>query len=369
MKRVLAVLGTRPEVVKLAPVVRALRERGHTVQICSTKQHDEILTAMLQNRGMPVDYSTDSEFHQGQSLDELTSRMLGFLGYAVPASKADVVLVQGDTTTALCGAMSAFYHVVPVAHVEAGLRTGTPKYPFPEEMNRRLITRLATLHFAPTLRAFQNLRAERAEGLIEMTGNPVVDELLRVLSTISPWRVEDYKHIVLVTCHRREQQTERVHLLRDALWAFAAERRDALVLWSLHPNPRIQEIARHGARPQNVLLVDALDYTKFLSALVRANLVVTDSGGVVEEATTLMRPLLVIRDETERPEANAPLIPLAKMDTLPHEMFVALDRAPLREGIFQRLIRRTIGGQRFDSTFGNGDAGKKIAKAITNWLK
>lgn len=372
-RRVLCILGTRPEVIKLAPVVRALRERDISVTLCSTRQHDEMLTRTLKERDLHVSFA-GFEFIGGQTLDDTTTRILNYLSYAVPAAKPDLVLVQGDTTTALCGALSAFYHQVPVGHVEAGLRTKTPMYPYPEEMNRRLISRLATLHFAPTPLAFDNLKAETAGMLgngqlhIEMTGNTIVDELQRVIPTLSPWKTE-YEHLVVVTCHRREQQTERVTALREQLWAFALKSPDALVLWSLHPNPLIQEIARAHECPKNVELVEPLDYPKFLSALMRASLVVTDSGGVVEEATTLRRPLLVIRDETERPEANAPLVTMGAMPSLAAHMLTMLKAPSPPPTLLSRLVQHVAPSVSFNHTFGQGDAGKKIAKAIENWLQ
>lgn len=370
MKRVLCILGTRPEVVKFAPVVRALRDRHILTHICSTGQHDQILRDMLAEREMPVDFQPLTPFQQGLSLDESASQILSYLGSILTSVAPTLVLVQGDTTTALCGALAAFHHGVPIGHVEAGLRTSSPVNPFPEEMNRRLISQMATLHFCPTPGAAMNLRLEHIAGRIMMTGNPVVDELLHAYKQgITPWRSE-YERLVLITSHRRETLMERLASLRTQITEFASMNPTTLCLWPLHPNPQIMEYMQRYTRPANLYLCEPLLYREFLSALVRADLVITDSGGVIEEATTLQRPLIIIRDETERPEAlvkhAAALIPLGKMGSLSREMTAMLAGPLIPRRYF---LRRSMGRTGFDYTFGNGDAGKQIARFVRDWLQ
>jgi UDP-N-acetylglucosamine 2-epimerase (non-hydrolysing) len=359
--KVLCVLGTRPEVIKLAPVVRALRERNIPLQICSTRQHDRILDDMLREREMVADFSSVGvgPYLRSLSLNEQSARMLNYLNYVIPQSKAELVLVQGDTTSALCGALASFYCGANVGHVEAGLRTENASEPFPEEMNRRLISQIAYLHFAPTKHAYANLLEDGVRGEIVMTGNTIVDELLRWLPEITPWESE-YERLVLVTAHRRERQKEKLTLLREQLVYFASRHRDTLVLWPVHPNPAVQEIAHAGMRPPNLALHEPLLYHEFLSALKRADLVVTDSGGVIEEATTVRCPTIIIRDHTERLEAlshGAVLVPFNDMMSLHATMHTMLSR------------RRWSLNTTPNYVFGDGDAGIRIAKAVQDWLQ
>lgn len=368
-RRVLCILGTRPEVVKFGPVVRALRERHVLTQICSTGQHDQILTRMLIERDMHVDFQPMAPFQQGLSLDESASQILSYLGALLTSVVPSLVLVQGDTTTALSGALSAFHHGIPVGHVEAGLRTSSAVNPFPEEMNRRLISQIATLHFCPTPQAAMNLRLEKVGGRIMMTGNTIVDELLHAYKQgIATWRTE-YQKLVLITSHRRETLMERLASLREQITEFALANPTTLCVWPLHPNPLITEYLRAHSRPTNLYLREPMQYQEFLSALVRADLVITDSGGVIEEATTLQRPLIIIRDETERPEAltkHAVILPLGKMRSLAKEMSAMLAQPFVPRRYFLRKPKTSASG--FDFTFGNGDAGRQIAKVIHEWL-
>jgi UDP-N-acetylglucosamine 2-epimerase (non-hydrolysing) len=274
----------------------------------------------------------------------------------------DLVLVQGDTASAFCGALSAFHHDTPLGHVEAGLRTRNLYEPFPEEMYRRTIARMATLHFAPTRQAAENLMLEHVEGTIEMTGNPVVDELDRMLSepAYASAKSNLLKHLgdrklILVTCHRRENLKPRLNRLLTAICALAEARPDVLILWPLHPNPFIGETVRRYLGGDfvrsNVSVVEAMPYTYFLPAVECADLVITDSGGVVEEAITLGRTVAVIRDETERPEAihaGGMLVTMGMMHNL----------AQIANDLLQwsTCCRRT--------TFGDGHAGERIARII-----
>ncbi|WP_431047919.1 non-hydrolyzing UDP-N-acetylglucosamine 2-epimerase [Streptomyces sp. P1-3] len=298
-------LGTRPEAIKLAPVARAMAASSlFEPMVVTTGQHREMLDQMLGLLGVGV--KTDlAVMRDRQRLPELTARLVAGLGAAIRTERPDVVVVQGDTTTALCGALAAFYERVPVAHVEAGLRTGVLDNPFPEELNRRLIGRMAFWHFAPTARSAAHLRAEGvpAEQVIT-TGNTVVDNLLWVLregTGRSAFRTGARR--VLLTLHRRENQGHRMRAMGAALRQLA-DRGDVEIVLPLHRSPAVRdallpELAGHPA----VTVVEPLDYLDFAATLAACDLVLTDSGGVQEEAPSLGKPALVLRTTTERPEA------------------------------------------------------------------
>jgi UDP-N-acetylglucosamine 2-epimerase len=307
--RVLSVFGTRPEAIKMAPVLRALRAApGVESRLCLTGQHPGAPEAVLALFGVRADCDLGL-FRQGAPIAALAGEMLGRLAALYAAERPDWVLVHGDTTTSLTAALAGFYARVKVGHVEAGLRTGSPDGPWPEEMNRRLVTELASLHFAPTAQAGRNLLADGvATGAVAVTGNTGIDALhaaVRMLEHRTPALPppQPGRRTVLATQHRRESfgaGLERVaHGLRRL-----ADRGDVEVLFPLHPNPEAQRGARallDGHRA--VRLLPPLDYLAFVALLRRAALVVTDSGGVQEEAPALGKPVLVTRDATERTEA------------------------------------------------------------------
>ncbi len=363
-RRVLCVLGTRPEVIKFAPVIRALRRYdGIVTKICSTGQHDQILQDALKERGIAemIDYQR-AVLLPGAPLDVLASRLLSALNGVMIDAWPDLVLVQGDTTTALCGALSAFHHGIAVGHVEAGLRTSNPAEPFPEEMNRRLISRIARLHFCPTTRALDALLHEGHNDGVFMTGNTIVDELKAIINDpvafapgdVSVRRIVGDASYVLVTCHRRERLRERLDLLIAAVIKIVAET-DLSILWPVHPNPAItMAIERRLIGRPRIHVIPPLSYSEFVAAVWRADVVVTDSGGTIEEATTLCRLLFIIRDETERSEAldrGARLVPMIDMPKLGD---LVADSVPRPAGL--------------DETFGDGLAGERIASIIGAWL-
>nr|WP_179756618.1 UDP-N-acetylglucosamine 2-epimerase (non-hydrolyzing) [Kineococcus aurantiacus] len=307
----MVVVGTRPEAVKLAPVVRAMEEAaGFEPVVVSTGQHREMLDQMLSALQVRVDVQLDV-MRERQDLHGLTSRLSGQLGAVVADGPYDAVVVQGDTTTALCGALAAFYAGLPVAHVEAGLRSGVLTDPFPEELNRRLVSRLARWHFAPTLPAGTNLLREGVPvGDIEVTGNTVVDNLLWVVGRglgTSAFAPEGARRRtgprIVVTLHRRENQGAVMAALARAV-ADVADARDAEVVLPLHRSPAVRDVVLPvlGDHPR-VRITEPLDYLDFTATLSRADLVLTDSGGVQEEAPSLDVPVLVLRRTTERPEA------------------------------------------------------------------
>ena len=299
--RVACVMGTRPEAIKLAPVIQALRAApGVTCDLVSTGQHRELLAQALACFGLAADHDL-ALMRPGQGLTQLTAGVLAGLEPWLAARRPDWLLVQGDTTTALAAAMAGFYAGIPVAHVEAGLRTHDPHAPWPEEMNRSLIARLAALHFAPTETARANLLREGvAPGAVRVTGNTGIDALLAVAARAPPPPQEE---LVLVTGHRRESFDGGLARTAVAL-AHLARRPGLRIVVALHLNPRAEAPLRAAlaAVPQ-VSLLPPQDYPDFVALMQQARLIVTDSGGVQEEAPSLGVPVLVTRDETDRPEA------------------------------------------------------------------
>jgi UDP-N-acetylglucosamine 2-epimerase (non-hydrolysing) len=313
LKRILFVFGTRPEAIKLCPLVRHLRSlRGRCeVKVCVTAQHRDMLDQALKTFAVSPDYDLNLMQH-GQTLPALTACILAGLEPVLASERPDVVIVQGDTTTTLAGAMAAFYHRSAVAHVEAGLRTGDMSQPFPEEMNRVLTTRLTSLHFAPTPRAAATLEAEGVPpSRIAVTGNTGIDAVLYVRDALdrgelaSPeWSwLDASKKLVLVTSHRRENFGEGFRSAMRALGRLA-DRKDVQVVYPVHRNPNVSGPAREMLSGRsNVALLDPAPYVPFVDLMRRSHLIITDSGGVQEEAPSLGKPVLVLREKTERPEA------------------------------------------------------------------
>ena len=315
MHRILLVLGTRPEAVKLCPLLLFLRQfpKLYEVKLCATAQHRHMLDQVLAAFGVTPDYDLDSML-PGQTLFQSTSRIIAGIEPVLKTAKPDLVIVQGDTTTTFCGALAAFYADVPIAHVEAGLRTGDMGQPFPEEMNRVLAARLAHLHFAATEAAAVNLQSETiAPAVIHVTGNTGIDAVLHIRDGLAsgrlrggdwPW-TDRRRRLILVTAHRRENLGAPLERICTAVARIAA-RDDVQVVWPVHPNPEVQVPVhdRLSAHP-NVRLLPPLDYVSFVDLMRRAHVVLTDSGGIQEEGPTLGKPILVLRDKTERPEAVA----------------------------------------------------------------
>jgi UDP-N-acetylglucosamine 2-epimerase len=299
-------MGTRPEAIKLAPVVLQARlTAGCQAFICATAQHRQLLDQVLQLFDLQPDFDLDL-MRAGQSLNELASRLFATLPAVFEESSPDVVVVQGDTTTAFAAATAAFYAGIPVAHVEAGLRTGNLAAPFPEEGNRKMISAIATWHFAPTQRAFDQLLEETIpRERVWLTGNPVVDALQQVVSRLDPPApAQANTRTILVTGHRRESFGPGIENLCEALRKIAQGHPDIRIIYPVHPNPNVVEPVRRvlGNSP-NIELRDPLDYREFLPLLRDCTFVITDSGGVQEEAPALGKPVLVTRELTERPEA------------------------------------------------------------------
>jgi len=317
-RRLLVVFGTRPEALKCFPVARAALEHpGFVTEICVTGQHREMVRQVMELTGLPTTYDLDI-MQPGQTLSAVTEKVLAGMADVIGRARPDIVLVQGDTTTAMAASLAAFYARVPVAHVEAGLRSHDNNSPFPEEINRRITGNIATWHFAPTPEARDNLLAERADpARVFVTGNTIIDTLLffsnridsdaalrRELEARFPF-LDPKLRLILVTGHRRENFEGGIARICDAVIRLAA-RPDVQVALPVHPNPAVRSVVidrLEGVR--NVHLLSPQDYLPFLFLQKRSHLVLTDSGGVQEEAPSLGKPVLVMRETTERPEGVA----------------------------------------------------------------
>ena len=313
--KVMLVYGTRPEAIKLAPLVAAMRddERFNPIVVV-TGQHREMLDQVHDFFGIVPD--EDLDIHApGQTLTQITNRSLQGVGQAIEAYRPDAVVVQGDTTSAFAAALAAFYHEIPVLHVEAGLRTGNISSPFPEEANRRLISQVTALHLCPTTTSRDNLLRESTDPrTVRVTGNTVIDALLVAVDRRVPppdenlmAALEDVsRRVVLVTAHRRESWGEPMRAIGRAVARLAEQHPEVLFVLPIHRNPRVREalLPQIGGR-SNIVWCDPLEYGAFCALIDRCDVVLTDSGGVQEEAPALSKPVLVMRDNTERPEAVA----------------------------------------------------------------
>ena len=314
-KKILLIFGTRPEAIKMAPLVKALQaDERFAAQVAVTAQHREMLDQVLDCFAITPDFDLNM-MQPGQTLAEITSRALNGLQRIIAGQRPDLVLVHGDTTTTFAGALAAFYEQVPVGHVEAGLRTGDKYAPYPEEMNRCLTSQLTDFHFAPTETARQNLlHIGVPAAKIFVTGNTVIDALLQTVDKgcdLAQYmgeevyqRIDWRKKLVLLTCHRRENWGRPMQEIFTAVNRLAGEL--SQTVYPMHKNPLVRNAAREimGAAP-NIHLIEPLDYRPFAQLQNRSYLVVTDSGGMQEEAPALGKPVLVLRDVTERPEAIA----------------------------------------------------------------
>ncbi|MEO5337274.1 MAG: UDP-N-acetylglucosamine 2-epimerase (non-hydrolyzing) [Magnetospirillum sp. WYHS-4] len=367
--RVLTVFGTRPEAIKMAPVVLALaRTPGIDAAVCVTGQHRGMLDQVLTLFGIRPDYDLDI-MQANQGLGHITTAVLTGMEKVLAQFRPDRVLVHGDTTTTFAAALASFYQKVPVGHVEAGLRTGNVHAPWPEEMNRRLADSIADLYFAPTERAAENLRAEnRPADRILVTGNTVIDALQHVVGMLRDDRhlrdrleglfpfLNSDRRLVLVTGHRRENFGEGFERICKAL-ACLAERPDIQIVYPVHLNPNVREpVERILHKHPNIHLLEPLDYLPFVYLMERAHLIVTDSGGIQEEAPSLGKPVLVMREVTERPEA-------VEAGTV---RLVGTDSAAIVAESVRLLDDRTAYDAmgRAHNPYGDGRAAERIVKEI-----
>ncbi|MFS7197182.1 non-hydrolyzing UDP-N-acetylglucosamine 2-epimerase [Rahnella inusitata] len=373
--KVLTIFGTRPEAIKMAPLVHALsQDAAFESRVCVTAQHREMLDQVLRLFEITPDYDLDI-MKPGQGLTEITCRILAGLKPVLDDFKPDVVLVHGDTTTTLSASLAAFYHQIPVGHVEAGLRTGDLSSPWPEEANRLLTGHLATWHFAPTENARANLLKENIPGKgIYVTGNTVIDALLWVRDRFSgdtslaqqlaasyPFLDAD-KKLILVTGHRRESFGDGFERICSALADIARQHPDVQIVYPVHLNPNVSEPVNrilHGI--DNIVLIDPQDYLPFVYLMDKAYLILTDSGGVQEEAPSLGKPVLVMRETTERPEAvDAKTVILVGTD--PARIVEEVNRLLTDENEYNSMSRA-------HNPYGDGHACHHILEALKNhWV-
>lgn len=370
-KRILLLMGTRPEAIKLAPVVEALEaDPRFEVRLVNTGQHRELIDQVVERFCLRVDRNL-AVMRSDQSLASLTARLVQGIDDVLVAEDPDLVIVQGDTTTVLAGAMAAFYRRVPVAHVEAGLRTGNLTAPFPEEANRLLTTTLAALHFAPTKLSRENLLAEGVDpSCVITTGNTVIDalhaEVARQQATgEGRQRLEELEltgsDFVLVTGHRRENFGDGFQRVCDALKQLADKFPRVTWAYPVHLNPNVKDVVhrRLGDTP-NIRLIAPQSYAPFIALLNGCRLVLTDSGGVQEEAPGLGKPVLVMRDTTERPEGV----------TAGAVKLVGTDTARIVDGVSQLLTNDTAYEEMAKAVnpYGDGHASERIVDAIAEYF-
>jgi len=370
--KVVTIFGTRPEVIKLAPVIMELKRRPDRfiVRVCATAQHRQMLDQALSVFNIAVDEDLDI-MTPGQTLAEVTSRAVERLDRVMDRERPDVVLVQGDTTTAFSGALAAYYHQVKVGHVEAGLRTGNKYAPFPEELNRRLIGQLTDFHFAPTQRAQQALLGEGfPDSSIYVTGNTVIDALLWVRELVRHrqpplpdglvnW-LEGYQ-MVLVTGHRRESFGEGFENICRAIRQVADLFPDVAFVYPVHLNPNVREpVNRILGGHERICLIDPLPYEPFVWLMDRATVVLTDSGGIQEEAPSLDKPVLVMREVTERPEGIQAGV----------ARLVGVNQASIASGLIELLsnprIRQAM--TTAQNPYGDGKSSQRIADILESKL-
>jgi UDP-N-acetylglucosamine 2-epimerase len=370
MKRIVVAFGTRPEAIKLAPLVNALRELGGVEPlVCVTAQHRQMLDQILELFGITPDVDLDT-MRPAQTLAGLSALILEKLSRELGKIQPDAVIVQGDTTTTLCSALAAFYARIPVGQVEAGLRTGDMAAPFPEEMNRVVTTRLARWHFAATEQNRQTLKQEGVpEENIFVTGNTVIDALLDVRARLTRGEQSEQtkktlacfsRPYVLVTGHRRESFGKGLESICTAIRRFARRHPELDIVYPVHLNPRVQEpVQRILKSVSNVRLIEPQPYETFVGLMDRARFILTDSGGIQEEAPCLGKPVLVMRDKTERPEGLAGGVRLVgtKADRIVAECELLISD----EAHYQRMAQAA-------SPYGDGRASQRIARLLDQLL-
>ncbi|MBE6960954.1 MAG: UDP-N-acetylglucosamine 2-epimerase (non-hydrolyzing) [Ruminococcaceae bacterium] len=362
--RIMSVFGTRPEAIKMAPLVKELASRDGIESLCCvTAQHRQMLDSVLDVFALKPDWDLDIMTPR-QTLSTITSKCLLGMDEAINVLKPDMILVHGDTSTTFAGALSAFYHQVPVGHVEAGLRTYDKYSPFPEEMNRKLVSAIAELHFCPTESNRENLIREGIDKGLFVTGNTVIDALKTTVRSDYAFSTEllnrlDYqrKKVCLVTCHRRENYGEPMKNIMLALRQIAEENRDVELVYPVHLSPVVRDAADQYLRgAPRVHLIDPLPADEMHNLMARCYLVLTDSGGLQEEAPALGKPVLVLRRETERPEAVAAGT-VALAGVVQDDIVTMATRLLQDRNAYQKMARAV-------NPYGDGNACGRIADAI-----
>ena len=362
--RIMSVFGTRPEAIKMAPLVRELAGReGFESLCCLTGQHREMLDSVMEIFRLRADYDLNIMQKQ-QTLSSITTRALLGMEAVLDEAKPDLILVHGDTSTTFAGALAAFYHKIPVGHVEAGLRTYDRYSPFPEEMNRTLVSDIAALHFSPTAANADNLRKEAVRGEIFITGNTVIDAMKTTVRADYRFTTEalnalDFggKKIIALTCHRRENYGQPMRDIFRAVREIVRTHPEVEVVYPVHLSPAVRDCAREvlgGA--ERIHLIDPVDVEEMHNLMARCNFVMTDSGGLQEEAPAMGKPVLVLRRETERPEAVA--AGTVKLAGVEYDNIVRLANALLEQpGEYEKMARAV-------NPYGDGSACRRIADAI-----
>ena len=366
MIKVLSIFGTRPEAIKMAPLIKELESRKEIKSIvCVTAQHREMLDQVLDTFKIKPDYDLNI-MQQGQTLGDITTRALNGLEKVVKNVKPDIVLVHGDTTTTFAGALAAFYNGVSIGHVEAGLRTNDKYAPFPEEMNRQMVDCLSDLYFAPTKLSKENLLKEnKDEKKIFVTGNTVIDAMSTTIT-------DDYTHpaldwikqderMILLTAHRRENLGEPMHHIFKAIRRIVDEFSDVKVIYPIHMNPLVREVAQEiFANCDKVKLIEPLEVFDFHNFQNKAYLILTDSGGIQEEAPSLGKPVLVLRDTTERPEGiEAGTLKLVGTDE--EKIYNETKKLLTNQNEYKKMSQAT-------NPYGDGHASKYIVDIIIDTL-
>lgn len=364
MKKIICVVGTRPEAIKMAPLILALRNAPWArVRVLATAQHRQMLDQINRFFGIEPDIDLDV-MRPDQAITTLAGRLLLHMENVLQAEQPDAVLVQGDTTTVMAVALACFYNRIPVGHVEAGLRTQDMQNPFPEEFNRVIAGKLARWHFAPTERARQNLLMEGVkDSAIAVTGNTVIDALLMTASKDSEPEIplDPSRRLILVTCHRRENFGQAFHDICRAIRTLAERNPGLQFLYPIHPNPHIKGAAHTLlAGLPNIILCEPLDYGSFIAVMKRSYLILTDSGGIQEEAPALGKPVLVLRDETERPEALEQGV--ARLVRADHDAIVSETQRLLDDESAYRAMARGV------SPYGDGKAAERIVRILQEQL-
>lgn len=361
MKKIMTIFGTRPEAIKMAPLVLALKNDPELEPIVVvTAQHREMLDQVLEIFGITPDYDLNI-MKAGQTLSEVTSRVILGLEEVIKEARPDMILVHGDTTTTFAGSLAAFYNEVAIGHVEAGLRTWQKYSPFPEEMNRQMTGTLADLHFAPTNDAAQNLRNEnKPEDRIVITGNTAIDALKTTVKSDYRSDILDNageRRVILLTAHRRENIGQPMHNIFSAIRRIVDEFEDVEVVYPMHKNPKVREIAaEHLSNHDRIQLIEPLDVIDFHNFASRSHFILTDSGGVQEEAPSLGKPVLVLRDTTERPEGvKAGTLKLAGVE---EEDIYQLTKSLLTdEALYQSMSKAS-------NPYGDGETSQRICEHI-----
>ncbi|MBF2127392.1 non-hydrolyzing UDP-N-acetylglucosamine 2-epimerase [Staphylococcus schleiferi] len=361
MKRIMTIFGTRPEAIKMAPLVLQLKKDEQLEPIVVvTAQHREMLDSVLDTFGIEPDYDLNV-MKQGQTLSEVTSRVLTGLESVIKQAKPDMILVHGDTTTTFAGSLAAFYNEISIGHVEAGLRTWNKYSPFPEEMNRQMTGVMADIHFAPTEQAAQNLLNEKKDpNTVVVTGNTAIDAMHTTVDNQYQSEIiqrHQGKRIILLTAHRRENIGAPMENIFKAVRRIVEEVEDAVIVYPMHKNPRVREIAyRHLNDHERIELIEPLEVVDFHNFAHQAHFILTDSGGVQEEAPSLGKPVLVLRDTTERPE-GVEAGTLKLVGTEENDVYEATKALLTDESLYQEMSIA-------QNPYGDGQASKRICENI-----